>query len=151
MWITSWLLSLFFPGGFAFVYEAQDMSSGKDYALKVRHRCTHWGNTTFLCLHAELLLQLYLLKECFSSLCLGMLYKKRLDVTTEQQQTNDVCVCFCFRGCCPMRRRRTRKSYRKSASWYPFIILKPWFKLIKFKIIIEHWCYSTLRWVTKTS
>lgn len=29
------MLSLFFSGGFAFVYEAQDMSSGKDYALKV--------------------------------------------------------------------------------------------------------------------
>lgn len=28
--------SLPLTGGFAFVYEAQDMSSGKDYALKVR-------------------------------------------------------------------------------------------------------------------
>lgn len=32
-------LSLF-SGGFAFVYEAQDMSSGKDYALKVRWKYT---------------------------------------------------------------------------------------------------------------
>ena len=34
---------LFFSlsGGFAFVYEAQDMSSGKDYALKVRKRCPY--------------------------------------------------------------------------------------------------------------
>lgn len=27
------------------------------------------------------------------------------------------------RGCCPTRKRRTRKSFRKSASWYPFIHL----------------------------
>ena len=37
-------LSRLFSGGFAFVYEAQDMSSGKDYALKVRSRCTHTAN-----------------------------------------------------------------------------------------------------------
>lgn len=34
MWMT--VTHLFVSGGFAFVYEAQDMSGGKDYALKVR-------------------------------------------------------------------------------------------------------------------
>ena len=43
----------FFSGGFAFVYEAQDMSSGKDYALKVRHRWTHWGHSTCCLIHVE--------------------------------------------------------------------------------------------------
>lgn len=38
MWVNilAQLSLFFFSGGFAFVYEAQDMSSGKDYALKVR-------------------------------------------------------------------------------------------------------------------
>lgn len=30
------LMGLFLVGGFAFVYEAQDLGSGKDYALKVK-------------------------------------------------------------------------------------------------------------------
>lgn len=41
---------LLFSGGFAFVYEAQDMSSGKDYALKVRFRCSLWEHFTLVCL-----------------------------------------------------------------------------------------------------
>lgn len=43
----------FFSGGFAFVYEAQDMSSGKDYALKVRHKWTHWGHSPCCLIHVE--------------------------------------------------------------------------------------------------
>lgn len=35
-------LLVFFLGGFAFVYEAQDMSGGKDYALKVRQMQWFW-------------------------------------------------------------------------------------------------------------
>lgn len=36
-----------------------------------------------------------------------------------------VCVHICCRGCCPTRKRRTRKSYRKSASWYPLSFPDP--------------------------
>lgn len=67
---------------------------------------------------------------------------------TEQQLTIGLCVCFGFRGCFLMRKRRTRKSFRKFASWYPLSIPDPREKtLVFFSWSVENIsvsCYVTL-------